>query len=238
MIYDARSVGIELQPCKDSGLLRAESFAAGAVIGDEHSLAIEALIDAHRPTRVVIDPVSALIKSGGLDMAEVVTERLVVLFKARSITAIFTAVSESREGEIESTVMRVSAIADTWIHLSYAAQHGERNRTLTVVKARGTAHSNQMREVLLSNEGVALADVYSSGGNVLLGTARLRREQEVLIEKRTRRRTAQGRITNARRRARNLEPERCRVPAPARSNRRSPRCAGEAHRRAQRRAKR
>jgi len=78
--------------------------------------------------------------------------------------------------------MRVSAVADTWIHLSYAAQYGERNRTLTVVKARGTAHSNQMREVLLSNEGVALADVYASGGNVLLGTARLRREQEVLIE--------------------------------------------------------
>ncbi len=182
MIYDARSLGIELQSFKDSGLLCAESFAAGAAIGDEHSLAIEALIDAHRPTRVVIDPVSALIKSGGLDMAEVVTERLVVLFKARSITAIFTAVSESREGEIESTVMRVSAVADTWIHLSYAAQHGERNRTLTVVKARGTAHSNQMREVFLSNEGVALADVYSSGGNVLLGTARLRREQEMLIE--------------------------------------------------------
>lgn len=182
MIFDAQSVGIDLQPYKDSGLLRAESFAAGAVIGDEHSLAIEALIDEHLPTRVVIDPISSLTKSGGLEMAEIVTERLVVLFKARSITAIFTAVSESREGEAESTAMRVSAVADTWIHLSYAAQYGERNRTLTVVKARGTAHSNQMREVLLSNEGVALADVYASGGNVLLGTARLRREQEVLIE--------------------------------------------------------
>jgi circadian clock protein KaiC len=182
MIFDAQSVGIDLQPYKDSGLLRAESFAAGAVIGDEHSLAIEALIDEHLPTRVVIDPISSLTKSGGLEMAEIVTERLVVLFKARSITAIFTAVSESREGEAESTAMRVSAVADTWIHLSYAAQFGERNRTLTVVKARGTAHSNQMREVLLSNEGVALADVYASGGNVLLGTARLRREQEVLIE--------------------------------------------------------
>lgn len=182
MIYDAQSVGIELQSFKDSGLLRAESFAAGAAIGDEHSLAIEALVDAHRPTRVVVDPISALVKSGGLDMAEVVTERLVVLFKSRGITAIFTAVSDSHEGEPENTTTRVSTVADTWIHLSYAAQHGERNRTLTVIKARGTAHSNQMREVVLSNEGVTLADVYSSGGNVLLGTARLRREQEALIE--------------------------------------------------------
>ncbi len=183
MIYDAQSVGIDLQPFKDSGLLRAESFAAGAAIGDEHSLVIEALVDAHRPTRVVVDPVSALVKSGGLDMAEVVTERLVVLFKSRSITAIFTAVSDSHDGQMENTTTRVSTVADTWIHLSYAAEHGERNRTLTVIKARGTAHSNQMREVLLSNEGVALADVYSSGGTVLLGTARLRREQEALIER-------------------------------------------------------
>ncbi len=152
MIFDAQSVGLDLASCKESGLLEAESFAAGSAIGDEHYLAIEALIDAHKPSRVVIDPISALVKSGGSEIADAVTERLAVLFKARGITAIFTAVSDSRDGEIESTSTRVSTIADTWIHLSFAAQGGERNRTLTVVKARGTAHSNQLREVVLSGE--------------------------------------------------------------------------------------
>ena len=66
-------------------------------------------------------------------------------------------------------------------YYSYAEQRGERNRTLTVIKARGTAHSNQMREVLLSRAGVTLAEVYSSAGDVLLGTARLRREQEEAV---------------------------------------------------------
>jgi circadian clock protein KaiC len=182
MIFDARSVGIDLREYVDSGLLCAESFIAGGAIGDEHYLAIEALIDANRPTRIVIDPVSALVKSGGPELADTVIERLAILFKSRGITAILTAVSDSNVGEIESTSMRVSTVADNWIHLSFAAKNGERNRTLTVIKARGTAHSNQFREVILSGAGVTLADVYAAGGDVLLGTARLRREQEALAE--------------------------------------------------------
>lgn len=86
MVFDAQSVGLDLQKFVDSGLLRAESFIAGGAIGDEHYLAIEALIDDHRPTRIVIDPVSALVKAGGVELADVVTERLAVLFKARGIT--------------------------------------------------------------------------------------------------------------------------------------------------------
>ncbi|GAC1444786.1 MAG: circadian clock protein KaiC [Vulcanimicrobiaceae bacterium] len=183
MIYDARSVGIDLAPYETAGLLLATSFAAGSAIGDEHFLAIEALIDAHAPTRVVIDPISALSKAGGTDIADIVTERLVIFFKSRSITAIFTAVSDPRQLTVEALTTRVSTVVDTWIHLSFAPHRGERNRTLTIVKARGTAHSNQMREVVLSSAGVTLADVYSVGGEVLLGTERLRQEQSEAVER-------------------------------------------------------
>jgi circadian clock protein KaiC len=79
---------------------------------------------------------------------------------------------------LETTTAQVSAIADTWIHLSFAVKGGERNRTLTIVKSRGTAHSNQLREMLLSNAGITLQDVYQIQGEFLLGTARLEREQE------------------------------------------------------------
>jgi circadian clock protein KaiC len=182
MIYDAQSLGIELEPYAASGQLRAESYVAGTAIGDEHYLAVEVLLESNRPTRLVIDPVTALAKSGGLEIADVISERIAVFCKSRGITALFTAVSDARGGELESTLSRVSTIADTWIHLSFAAQNGERNRTLTIVKARGTAHSNQLREIVLSNDGVTLADVYTVDGDVLLGTARLRREQEAVLE--------------------------------------------------------
>lgn len=178
-IVDAGSVGIDLASARDSGLLVAESFAANSAVGDEHFLAIEELIDRHRPERIVIDPVSALEKSGGAEIGDATTERLVSLIKSRGITAIFTAVTDSRYGEIESTPMRISTIADTWIHLSFANRGGERNRTLSIVKSRGTGHSNQMREVLLTNDGVELADVYAIDGDVLVGTARVQKEQQV-----------------------------------------------------------
>jgi circadian clock protein KaiC len=178
MLFDVRSVGIDLEPWLRSGVLRAESFMSGGAIGDEHFLRIEGLIDSHRPTRVVIDPITALEKSGGEEIAGIVNERLIALMKSRGITAVLTAVSDAHLGELEATSMRVSTIADTWIFLSFANRGGERNRTLTIVKSRGTAHSNQMREMLLSADGIDLANVYWAGGEVLLGTARLQHEQQ------------------------------------------------------------
>jgi circadian clock protein KaiC len=164
MLVDVRSVGIDLEQFERSGLLRAESFAGGAAIADDHYLAIEALVDAHRPNRVVIDPITALEKSGGLEIAGVVAERIVALLKSRGISGIFTAVTETQRGDIEATPTSVSTIADTWINLSFANHGGERNRTL------------------LSADGIDLADVYTAGGEVLLGTARAQREQQDVVD--------------------------------------------------------
>jgi circadian clock protein KaiC len=70
----------------------------------------------------------------------------------------------------------VSTIADNWILLTYVDRHGERNRALSVIKARGSTHSNQTREFLIGPGGCSLADVYTAGGDVVMGTARLERE--------------------------------------------------------------
>ncbi len=183
MVIDVKSVGLDLASYVRSGLLRAESFAAGGVIGDEHYLTIEGLIDEHQPVRVVIDPISALDKAGGRDIADAIRERLVVLFKSRGVTAIFTAIGDSSDGEGDMIRTRVSTIADTWIHLGFANRGGERNRTLTVLKSRGTGHSNQVREMLLTATGIDLADVYTSGGETLSGTARAQKEQQNVAER-------------------------------------------------------
>ena len=76
------------------------------------------------------------------------------------------------------TELQVSTIADTWIHLSYLIRSGERNRALTIIKSRGTWHSNQVRELVLSSAGPMLADVYTAGGEVLMGTLRWEKENE------------------------------------------------------------
>src|SRR6202044_1405878 len=80
--------------------------------------------------------------------------------------------------------LQISTLADTWIHLSYLVQAGERNRGLSIIKSRGTAHSNQVRELVLSDSGVTLADTYAAGGEVLMGTMRWEKEsaERVAIE--------------------------------------------------------
>jgi circadian clock protein KaiC len=78
----------------------------------------------------------------------------------------------------EATATGISTIADTWIHVSYVVQDGERNRALTIVKSRGTGHSNQVRELTLSDDGVTLTDVFVAQGKVLMGVARWEWEQE------------------------------------------------------------
>jgi hypothetical protein len=82
------------------------------------------------------------------------------------VTAIITSLVDGDDPQAEATELQISTIADTWIHLSYQVRGGERNRALTIVKSRGTQHSNQVRELVLSAAGPALADVYSSGGEV------------------------------------------------------------------------
>lgn len=178
LISNVRSVGLDLAHYARSGQLLTLSLNAGSVIADEHYIRIERLIEEHAPTLIVIDPVSAFEKAGGVEIARQIIERLTWLVKTRGITAIFTAVANSTLGEIESTMAHVSAIADTWLHLSFAVKGGERNRTLTIVKSRGTAHSNQLREMILSASGITLQNVYQIQGDFLLGTARLEREHE------------------------------------------------------------
>src|SRR3989475_831880 len=92
--------------------------------------------------------------------------------KSEGITTLWTSLYQGSEEAMEATPLHVSTVADAWIHLSYRAGRGERNRSLTVIKSRGTGHSHQVRELILDDRGVDLADVYTVGGEALMGTAR------------------------------------------------------------------
>jgi circadian clock protein KaiC len=96
--------------------------------------------------------------------------------KRENITLLMTSLLEDRDPTREASQLQISTVADNWIHLSYLEQGGERNRTLTIVKARGIGHSNQLRELVLSSKGLDLSDVYSAGGEVLLGSLRWQKE--------------------------------------------------------------
>ena len=104
-------------------------------------------------------------------------ERLIDWSKADGITLVCTSLLDEMSSQNEGgSPLQISTLADTWIHLNYLVQAGERNRGMSIIKSRGTAHSNQVRELILSDAGVTLTDTYTAGGEVLMGTLRWEKE--------------------------------------------------------------
>jgi circadian clock protein KaiC len=174
VIRNLQSVKINLRPFVDDKMLLLVSARAIDGNAENHLMQIKKMALEFGPLCVVVDPISALSKSGDADTSHGVIERLIDWSKSEGHTMLFTSLLG---GQQESTRLAISTISDTWLHLTYHMHAGERNRGLTIVKSRGTGHSNQIRELLLSDAGVTLADVYSAGGEVLMGTMRWEKER-------------------------------------------------------------
>jgi len=176
VVRNLQSVGIHLGRFETEGRLRMVS--ARTITGSAETLMvrIKTLAKDHAARCLVIDPVSAFSSSGNELTARNVAERLVDWAKSQGITIFCTSLVDDVNPFRSGTPLQISNLADTWIHLNYLVQAGERNRGMSIVKSRGTAHSNQMRELILSDEGVTLADIYTAGGEVLMGTLRWEKE--------------------------------------------------------------
>jgi len=178
IVRNLRSVGIQLAPYQKSGLLKIYSTRTrGPNIEDQFG-ALRAKVREHHPRCLVVDPLSALsTKVAHLASADAAQQFLDYL-KGEGITVVNTSLMDGLSTDEATASTGISTIADTWIHVSYIVQDGERNRALTIVKSRGTGHSNQVRELTLSDGGVSLTDVFVAQGKVLMGVARWEWEQE------------------------------------------------------------
>jgi circadian clock protein KaiC len=174
-----RSVAIQLTPHLKSGILRMHSTRTRGPNVEDQFAALRRQVRDFKPRCLVIDPLSALSMKlshpGSADAAQ----QFLDFLKGEGITVVNTSLMNGASTD-EATATGISTIADTWIHLSYVVQDGERNRALTIVKSRGTGHSNQVRELTLSDDGVTLTDAFVAQGKVLMGVARWEWEQEEL----------------------------------------------------------
>jgi circadian clock protein KaiC len=153
-----------------------QSIRSSLTGAEEHIGTIRNLLDTHQPRCFVIDPLSAIVSSDSDSGRRRMPEQLLALTKAAGITLVCSSLLVGNDALQEGTITQVSTVADTWIHISYAIRSGERNRALTIIKSRGTEHSNQVRELVLDSGGITLADVYQADGEVLMGTARWQKE--------------------------------------------------------------
>jgi circadian clock protein KaiC len=179
LIRNLASVRIKLERFIKKGVLRVISARTITGNAEIHMMRIKNLAQELGARCLIVDPVSALANRSNKVTAHSVAERLIDWTKIKGITALCTSLLDESGPQTEGTPMQISTIADTWIHLNYLVNAGERNRGLSIIKSRGTAHSNQVRELVLSDAGVTLADAYSAGGEVVMGTLRWEKERAV-----------------------------------------------------------
>jgi circadian clock protein KaiC len=176
IIRNMRSVGLDLGRWVDAGLLRLWGERATAFGLEAHLSAIERLLEETEPTVAVLDAVGSLSNVGAESEVTSAVVREVDMMKSRGITGILTSLTHDRQRE--SSSVAVSSVIDTWLLLRNVESDGERNRLLFVMKSRGTAHSNQVREFLLTDRGAELLDVTVGPRGVLTGSARLAQAAE------------------------------------------------------------
>ena len=175
IVRNMSSVGIDLPPHIDSGLLRIMAQRPSLQGLEMHLVAIHKEIERFQPSAVILDPISSFIASSNARDVNSMLTRLVDFLKTRAITAFLTNLTTSGENQ-EATEASVSSIIDMWLLVRDIELSGERNRGLYVLKARGMSHSNQIREFLLTSDGIKLIDVYLGPAGMLTGSARAAQE--------------------------------------------------------------
>lgn len=181
IIRNMRSVGIDLQPLLDDGLLQFVMTRPSLYGLEMHLAKFHQAINEFKPSTVIFDPISTLHSLEDPTALKSMLLRLVNFLKSQQITSNFVTLS-GHAATPTTPDIGISSIIDTWLQLRDIETNGERNRLMLVLKSRGMSHSNQMREFTLSEHGIELSDVYTGSAGVLTGSARLGQEaQEKLI---------------------------------------------------------
>ncbi|HLN20981.1 MAG TPA: circadian clock protein KaiC [Bacteroidales bacterium] len=167
------SIGLDLEPFIKSGLLSFHAFRPTMTGLEMHLTNIHKIVSTENPVLVIVDPINSFVAGSNLWEARAMVMRLIDYLKLKNITGFLTYLSRTSE-DIEHNF--ISSLIDTWILLKDIELAGERNRGIYILKSRGMAHSNQIREFLLTNNGIKLIDVYSGMDGVLTGTSRIAQE--------------------------------------------------------------
>ncbi len=175
ILRNMKSIGINLDKFVRSGTLRFQNVRPTYYGLEMHLVMIHKAVEDFRPDAVVFDPITNLTVVGSeLEVKSTLT-RLIDFLKLKQITSVFSSLTTGGQHE-GTTDVGVSSLMDTWLLLRNIETSGERNRVLYVLKSRGMAHSNQVREFVISRRGIDLVDVYAGDGQVLTGSARVAQE--------------------------------------------------------------
>lgn len=199
-----RSIGIDLAAFTKDGLLRCVSARPTTFGLEMHLATIHKAIRDFQPRLVIVDPITNFFSIGNPNEVKAMLMRLVDFLKMQQITAVFTSLTGGGHA-LEATDAGVSSIIDSWLLLRDLELNGERNRALYVLKSRGSAHSNQIREFVMTRHGIRLITPYLGMEGVLTGSARVAQEAKEAADGARRRSELARKRRDVERRRRTLE---------------------------------
>ncbi len=175
IMRNMHSIGLQLEPLVKKGLLRFHSARPSLYGLEMHLATMFKEIATFKPHVVIVDPITSLLGTGTDSEGKGMVTRLIDYLKAGQITSLFTSLTQGG-GALQQSEAAMSSLMDAWLLLQDFEGNGERNRLFYVLKARGMAHSNQIREFLISNHGIDIVDAYIGVSGVLTGSARVAQE--------------------------------------------------------------
>lgn len=204
IMRNMRSIGLNLDMWVKKDLLRFHSVRPSFYGLEMHLAVFHKLMRDFQPQVVIVDPIGSLLQTGTVQDVNATLTRLIDFLKMNKITAFFTNLTSGDEA-LEKTDAAVSSLVDTWILLRDIELGGERNRAMYILKSRGMAHSNQLREFLLTDRGIQLADVYLGPEGVLTGSMRQAMEAREQAAALLRRQESEGKLRERERKRKALE---------------------------------
>lgn len=181
IIRNMKSIGIDLEQWASAGLLEFKVSRPTHFGLEMHLVNMYRSVTDFKPQVVVVDPISTLTAVGSAFEVKLMLTRMIDFLKLQNITLILLDLSSVEQ--TEQTNIGISSLADTWIALRQIESNGERNRGLYILKSRGIAHSNQIREFVLTSNGVKMLDVYTGTDGFITGSARYAQEEKESIQR-------------------------------------------------------
>ncbi|WP_312518335.1 circadian clock protein KaiC [Anaerospora sp.] len=181
IVRNMNSIGIDLEQWTDQGLLEIQASRPTLFGLEMHLVNMYKKVNESKPQLVILDPISNLTAAGNFSDVKLMLTRMLDFLKIQNITALFLDLSSF--DQTDKTDIGISSLTDTWIALQNIETNGERNRVLYLLKSRGMAHSNQIREFVLTDQGIELLDVYTGPEGVLTGSARYAQEEKELTQR-------------------------------------------------------
>jgi circadian clock protein KaiC len=170
------SLSLDMEQWVRRGLLKYHASRPTVYGLEMHLVTIHKLVKDFAPDVIILDPITNLATMGSAGEVNSMLVRLIDFLKTEGITALFTGLTSAAQSSLEATEVGISSLIDTWLVVRDMETNGERNRGLYVVKSRGMAHSNQIREFILTSEGLDLVEVYAGPAGLLTGASRLAME--------------------------------------------------------------